>query len=160
MCGWLFHPLWKMEFSMCVLTALPSLHHLILAITSPALVQTHFSNEFCEGWSLNPAFQEENREQAFTRLAGSGKGTLHAPVLSAKHHAVQHLYDAGSLPWAQLLIPFEIHGTSFLGLFFPTLREWNKPILQSAADQHMYFPCSLLQATELNLFVSDTERKN
>lgn len=30
MCGWLFHPLWKMELSMCVLTALPSLYHLTL----------------------------------------------------------------------------------------------------------------------------------
>lgn len=82
---------------MCILTTLRSLHHLILAITSPALVQTHFSNGFCEGRSLNPAFQEENREQAFTRLVGSGKGNLHAPVLSAKHHAVQHLLYAGSL---------------------------------------------------------------
>lgn len=69
-----------------------------VAVTSSALLQTHFSNGFCEGQSLNPAFQEESREQAFTRLAGSGKGTLHACILSAKYHAVQHLHDAGSLP--------------------------------------------------------------
>lgn len=114
----------------------------------------------CFLWGLKPksCFSGGEQGAGFQQTGWEWEGNFPCTCPVCKTPCSATLYDARSLLWTQLLISFEIHRTSFWS-FFPTRCEWNKLVLQSTADQHIYFPCSLLQATELNLLVSDRERK-
>lgn len=118
-----------------------------------ALLQSHFSIVYWEGWILNHGvFFRENREKAVSKL-GRSTGRVHSTPLSGFQsttkwnscvvlavHCLQH--SPGFL--------LKSHNLFLGGIFSPTV--WNKRLFQSAAHQYTYFPCSLLQIAKSSLF--------
>lgn len=140
---------------MCVLTALPALHHLTHAVRSPALLQSHFS--------ISPAFLEK----AGSRLSPGRRGAWGEPSPrtqpGSRAPRVQHLHGAASLLWAaQLWISSEIVQP---GLFstpqhsLPRMNQLNPSSSLQQINTHV-FPIAYCSAGCKIEFVSDGEGKN
>lgn len=128
----------------------------------PCFAAVSFLHCFLRGIKPKSCFFWESREQILTRLARSvGRALSTYPSPSSRAPRSVTLSWCWEFTVSSTALDFFWnHTTCFLWVFFSPLCEPNKPVLQSAADQHTYFPCNLLKVAELSLFVWDSEGKN